>query len=109
MSELFLKLISNRSFAMAGAWLGGIVTIIFIIMFARKQNRDERGWKIFGKASLVAFIWMLILVNVIAKLSGRIDDVDALGYLQYACTLQWVYDSTIMVQILSVFIIRTRE
>lgn len=109
MFELFYNLISNRSFLIVGAWLGEIITVMFIFMVVRKRNRDERGWKILGKASIAAFIWLIILGNVIAKIVGNINFTYALGFIQYANTIQWIYTSTILVEIVSIFIIRKIE
>ncbi|MDD3402516.1 MAG: hypothetical protein PHQ72_04045 [Hespellia sp.] len=110
MLEMFHNLVSSRTFFMIGVLGGEIVTIIFIIMIARKRNRDERGWKIFGKASIAAFIWLIFIINIIAKITGNTSyPHEQIGYHQFANTLQWVYDTTILVEIIAVFIIRRKE
>ncbi|MDD2981328.1 MAG: hypothetical protein PHN80_15350 [Hespellia sp.] len=110
MLEMFQNLMSSRTFFITGAQLGVVVTVIFIIMIVRKRNRDERGWKIFGKASIAAFIWLILIINVIAKITGNASyPHEQIGYHQFANTLQWVYDTTILVEIVAVFIIRHRE
>ncbi|MDD2958674.1 MAG: hypothetical protein PHE06_12295 [Lachnospiraceae bacterium] len=110
MFEIFHNFMSNRICFLIGGWLGLGVTIIFLTMIVRKQNRDERGWKIFGKASVAAFIWLIVIINIIAKLTGSGNyPLEQIGYHQYANTLQWVYDTTILVEIVAVFILRRRE
>ncbi|MDD3338710.1 MAG: hypothetical protein PHS82_07645 [Lachnospiraceae bacterium] len=110
MLEAFHNLISGRTFFRIGVELGVVVTVIFIIMIVRKRNRDERGWKIFGKASIVAFIWLIFIINLIAEITGNASyPHEQTGYHQFANTLQWVYDTTILVEIIAVFIIRHRE
>lgn len=109
MFEFFYNLISSRTFFVVGVWLSCILTVIFLIMIARKKNRDERGWKIFGKASIISFIWMIILINIIANITGNINFVGELGYIQYANSIQWIYNTTLIAEILSVFILRRIE
>lgn len=109
MFDFFYSLISNRTFGIVGAWLGAITTIVFIIMFAMKRNRDERGWKIFGKASLISFIWLIVIINFIAKLTGTRGYTVEIGYFQFATTLQWVYTSTIIIEIIAVLILKKKE
>lgn len=108
MAELFLDLISDRTSFKIGVWLTQILTILVIVMFIMKRNRDERGWKILGKASIVSFAWLLLIINGIANMDEDLFASD-LGYYEYANTLQWIYNSTIIVEILSVLIITRRE
>lgn len=109
MFDFFYSLISNRTFGMIGACLGAFATIVFIIMFALKRNRDERGWKIFGKASFISFIWLIFIINFIAKLTGARGYTIEISYFQYANTLQWVYTSTIIIEIIAVLILKKKE
>lgn len=109
MVEVFHNFISNITVLKVGAWLGEIVTILLLIMFARKRNRDERGWKILGKASIVSFVWLIVFVNFIAQMIGQIGFSFDLGFIQCGNIIQWIYDTTIMVEIIAIFIIRKFE
>lgn len=110
MYEMFHNLISNSLLLEIGTYIGVVVSILFVIMLVRKRNRDERGWKIFGKASIISFVWLLIIVNVVAKITGNVNyPREQIGFMQFANTVQWIYNTTIMVELLSVFIIRKFE
>lgn len=111
MLEAIYNLLSSRTFIIVGAWLGLLVTIVFVAMVAPKKNRDERGWKILGKASIIAFIYFFFLLNAIAKITGAMasSHIYDIGYHQCANIVQWVYDTVFMVEIAAVFILRKFE
>lgn len=96
------NLFNQQKTLIAGAWAGLALTIIFIAIVARKQNRDERGWKIIGKASVISFSYFIIIVNVIAKTVGSDAFPLELNYLFYSNTIQWLYDTVILVEILAI-------
>ena len=50
--EFLWNVFNSKTVLIIGAWAGLSLTLILIVMFVRKQNRDERGWKIKGKASI---------------------------------------------------------
>ena len=87
-----------------GAWLCLPLSVAVIVMVARPKNRDERGWKIFGKAGVVAFAVFFVAVNLIAKSSGGVPM--EISYVFYASTLQWLYDLVLAVWIATVLILR---
>lgn len=109
MYEIFYNFISSQNILILGAWLGLPLSIGLIIMFVRKKNRDERGWKILGKASIATFIWLMLIMNVIAKTVGNIDFTYELNYCAYVNTIQWIYNTSIMVEILAVLMLRRTE
>ncbi|MDD2958673.1 MAG: hypothetical protein PHE06_12290 [Lachnospiraceae bacterium] len=109
MFDIFFELMSNDTVFKIGMYFTGILSILIIVMFALKRNRDERGWKIFGKASVAAFAWLILIINVIAKITMSSDLAENIGYLQFANTFQWVYNTTIIVEMIAVFIISRRE
>ena len=109
MYDIFYNFISSKTILILGAWLGLPLFIILIIMFFIKKNRDERGWKIFGKASIITFIWLMIITNVIAKIVGNTYPAYALHYIEYANTIQWIFNSSIIVELISVIALRKIE
>ncbi|PWJ72120.1 helix-turn-helix transcriptional regulator [Murimonas intestini] len=73
-----------------------------------ERNRYNPSLENFGKSSIVALIWLVVIINVIAKFTGG-GSFGIIEYLQYTNTLQWVYTSTIIVKIPSVFVVRKLE
>ena len=61
--EFLWNVFNSKTVLIIGAWASLSLTLILIVMFVRKQNRDERGWKIKGKASAIAFIYLIIMAN----------------------------------------------
>lgn len=107
--EWFINVMSNVMLLKVGAGLGVIVTIMLAIMFVRKRNRDERGWKIFGKASIISFIALFILFNGVAKITGSANNPYEVSFMVYGNTVQWLYNIMIITEILSVWVIRKFE
>lgn len=44
--EFLWNVFNSKTVLIIGAWASLSLTLILIVMFVRKQNRDERGWKI---------------------------------------------------------------
>ncbi|MDD3279199.1 MAG: hypothetical protein PHG16_10030 [Lachnospiraceae bacterium] len=94
--------------------LGLPLTIILVIMFCMKSNRDERGWKIIGKASMITFIYFIIIVNVIAKVTGAremnwdVFTVDTTR-LFFFNIIQTLYDTVLLVEIVAISILKKIE
>ncbi len=112
--EFIWNLFSSQMFLVVGVSAGVPLTIILIVIFARKKNHDERGWKIIGKASIASFSYFMVMANVIAKITG--NDffaaklfIGKLNYLFYANTIQWLYDTMILVEIISILVIKKIE
>ena len=67
MIEILNELVNNRPIRLAGIWYGVPITIILIVLFFVKSSRDERGRAIIGKASIIAMIVFIFLVNFLQK------------------------------------------
>lgn len=98
------QLLDSSLVLKVGAWLCLPLSVAVIIMVARRRNRDERGWMIFGKAGIVAFAVFFVAVNVIAKSSGGMPWEVSLIF--YASTLQWLYDLVLAVWVAAVLVLR---
>lgn len=107
--EFIWNLFNNKTLFIVGAWAGLPLTVILLIMFARKKNRDERGWKIIGKASIVSFVYFILVVNLAAKIVGYAVDAHEVHYLFVGSVIQWLYDSVIIVEIVAMLILRKIE
>lgn len=108
--EFLWNFFNNKTVLIVGAWAGLPLTLILLIMFIRKRNRDERGWKIIGKASAISFIYFIIVVNVLAKtLGAMVPDTLEVGYIFCGNTIQWLYDTMILIEIISILIFRRIE
>ena len=63
MIEIINGIFSNRMLFIVGVTYGVPITIALIILFFVKSSRDERGRAIIGKASIIAMIVFIFLVN----------------------------------------------
>ena len=110
MLDTFYKIMTSIPLLRAAAWTGVPLTIILIVLFCLKSHRDERGWKIIGKASIVSFIVLIILANAIAKLGGGLVGNDyEIGYVFWGNTIQLIYDIVLFVEIAAILLLRKVE
>ena len=108
--EFLWNVFNSKTVLIIGAWAGLSLTLILIVMFVRKQNRDERGWKIKGKASAIAFISFIIMANLLAKAVGAmVPDTLEVGYVFCANVIQWLYDTMIFIEIIAILILNKIE
>jgi hypothetical protein len=107
--EFIWNLFNREVLFVVGAWAGIPLTLILLIMFLRKKNRDERGWKIIGKASVVSFIYFILVVNLVAKILGYVVDTHDVHYLFVGNAIQWLYNTVIIVKISAISILRKIE
>ena len=105
MIEILNELVNNRQILLLGIWYGLTITIILIILFFIKSSRDERGRAIIGKASIIAMIVFILLVNGFAKLSSHIN----INYLTTANYVQWLYDIVLTVEVVAILIYKRLE
>lgn len=68
-------------------------------------TRDERGRAIVGKASIIATIVFIVLVNIFAKLASRIN----INYFTTAVCVQWIYDIVLTVEVAAILIYKKIE
>ena len=108
--EFLWNVFNSKTVLIIGAWASLPLTLILIVMFVRKQNRDERGWKIKGKASAIAFIYFIIMANLLAKAVGAmVPDTLEVGYVFCANVIQWLYDTMIFIEIIAILILNKIE
>ncbi len=105
MIALINEIISNRMLLIVGAWYGLPITVALVVLFLIKSSRDERGRAIIGKASIVAMIVFILLVNGFAKLSSHIT----INYITTAVCIQWIYDIVLTVEVVAIFIYKKIE
>lgn len=110
MYDILYNFFHNDTLFFIETWIGVLLSIILIVSFIKPSNRDERGWKIFGKASLVTFMYFVIIVNLLAYVTGAMSQS---GYLfdfsMYGHILQFIYNSVILVEIIVLIIFKVRE
>lgn len=68
MIEIINEIASNKMALIVGAWYSLPITIALIVLFFVKSSRDERGRAIIGKASIIAMIVFIFLINFFAKI-----------------------------------------
>lgn len=108
--EFLWNIFNNQTVLIVGGWTGLPLTLILLIMFVRKKNRDERGWKIIGKASVISFIYFIVVANLLAKTLGAMVPVTLeVGYIFCGNAIQWLYDTVILVEIIAISIFKKTE
>ena len=105
MIEIINEIFSNRMMFIVGVTYGVPITIALIILFFVKSSRDERGRAIIGKASIIAMIVFILLVNGFAKLSSHVN----INYFTTANYVQWLYDIVLTVEVVAILIYKRLE
>jgi len=105
MIEVINEIVRNKTLFVVGVWYGIPVTIALIVLFFIKSSRDERGRAIIGKASVIAMIVFILLVNGFAKIASHIT----IDYLATALCVQWLYDIVLTVEVVAILIYRKLE
>lgn len=105
MIEVINEIVGNRMLFIVGAWYGVPITIALIVLFFVKSSRDERGRAIIGKASIIATITFIILVNVVCKI---LDDMD-INYVTIGFCFQWIYNIVLTVEVIAILIYKKIE
>ncbi len=105
MIEIINEIVNNRILFIVGAWYGLPITIALVVLFFVKSSRDERGRAIIGKASIIATIIFIILVNVVAVISNNMD----VNYISMGFCFQWSYDIVLTVEIIAILIYKKIE
>ncbi len=94
------ELVSNRDILIAGIWYAQPITVILVVLFFMKSSRDERGRAIIGKASIIAIMVFIVLINFFAKISDCIP----INYDTVAFCVQWIYDIVVTVEVVAILI-----
>ncbi len=105
MIDMLEAIISNKTVGIIGVWYGLPITIILITLFFVKTSRDERGRAIIGKASIIATIVFIVLINVFAKISSHIT----INYFTTAVCVQWIYNIVLTIQVVAILIYKKIE
>jgi len=105
MIEALNEIFGNRTLFIVGVIYGVPVTFALIVLFFMKSSRDERGRAIIGKASIIAMIVFILLVNGFAKLASHIN----INYLTTANYIQWLYDIVLTVEVVAILAYRKLE
>ena len=104
MIELLSSIISNEMVFKVGTWYCIPITIAVIVLFF-VTSRDERGRAIIGKASIISTIAFIVLINIYAKLSDEL----IVDYLTMACSIQWIYNIVLTIEIAAILIYKRIE
>ena len=99
MIELLSSIISNEMVFKVGTWYCIPITIAVIVLFFVKTSRDER------KASIISTIAFIVLINIYAKLSDEL----IVDYLTMACSIQWIYNIVLTIEIAAILIYKRIE
>lgn len=100
MIELLASIISNKLVFKVGTWYCIPITIAVIVLFFVKTSRDERGRAIIGKASVISTIAFIVFINIYAKLSDEL----IVDYLTMACSIQWIYNIVLTIEVAAILI-----
>ncbi|MDE7242868.1 MAG: ABC transporter permease [Oscillospiraceae bacterium] len=100
MIEIINKIAGNRTVFVVGVIYGTPITIALLVLFFVKSSRDERGRAIIGKASIIAMVTFILIINFVAKIWDNIT----INYLTSACFIQWIYDIILTVEVAAILI-----
>lgn len=107
MLEILYGIFNNQDLFEIAAYFGCIVSVVLLVLFLLKSNRDERGLKILGKASIISFVFFIVLVN---SLAGITMNMEAKGFLftfnVYGHIVQLIYNLVIFCEISAILILR---
>ena len=89
MIEWITLLLDSRFFMRANGILGFVLLGLFVFFYFSKEGRDERGRGLIATASLIAFVSLFFLLNIVANnLSWLMDNhVRLMNGLQLSYTL----------------------
>ena len=99
------SIVRNRMLFIIGVTYGVPITIALIVLFFVRSSRDERGRAIIGKASIIAMLVFIVLVNMFAKTASHIT----INYLTTAFCVQWIYDIVLTVEVVAILIYKKIE
>lgn len=102
MLETFNEIANNTTLLIVGAYLGGVVTIILVVLLFIKSSRDERGRAIIGKASIISTIIFIILTNCMATAMSYIE----INYVVMGNCIQWIYDIVIISEGVAIMVLK---
>lgn len=110
MYDFLYNFFHNDTLFFIETWVGVLLSIILIVFFIKPSNRDERGWKIFGKASLATLIYFLIIVNFLAYTTGEMSQNGyVFDFSMFGHILQFIYNSVILVEVVVLIVFKVRE
>lgn len=105
MIETFNAIANNTLLLIIGAWFGLVITIVLVVLLFVKSSRDERGRAIIGKASIIATIVFIVLVNAVCKILDNMD----INYVTMGFCFQWIYDIVLAVEVIAILIYKKLE
>ncbi len=109
MLETLYNFFHSKEILVVNAWLGIPITILVLVLILLKRNRDERGLKIIGKASITSFVYFIIIANVIAKMIGKFALHWDIDYLLVANVIQSLYNSLLLIEATLIVILKRLE
>lgn len=105
MFEIINEIACNITVFRIGVFYGVPISVALIVLFFIKSSRDERGRAIIGKASVIAMIAFVLIINFIAKIWSHIT----ITYLTSAFFIQWIYDIILTIEVVAILIYRKIE
>ena len=113
MDTVFYQLLTSRQVTLVNMIIGAVLFVLLLILLFGKNSRDERGRKIIGKASIAALIGCAFSATVLSHYMQRLAEphggtviIDA--YLAVNA-IQLVYNITVLIEIVGIFILKRRE
>lgn len=82
----------------------GLATFVLVIHFMKQEGKDERGYKILGKAGMVGFVSFLLGYNVIFLVNA----LNALNGVQYTFALTCLLAFVLISYSGSIFFLRKK-
>ena len=116
MDHVLYQLLSSRQITFVNMVIGAVLFVLLLVLFFYKGNRDERGRKIIGKASIAALICFAFFATVISHYMQAIavqqstnEGVMLIDAYLAVNAVQLIYNLTVAVEIIGIFILKHRE
>lgn len=97
--EWFLE---SRTIGLIGMFFGFFILAYFIYLYVGKDGRDERGRGIFAKASFIALLSFLVLLNVFAALIAF--NFSSLSTWAIMNVLQVLFNTVLLIHVIATLI-----
>lgn len=116
MEPMLYQFLSDQRVALINVNLGAVLFIVLLILFFHKNNRDERGRKIIGKASIAAFLCFAFCATFFSQYTQALSlklspDASAPIINAYFAVnaIQCIYNATALVEIIGILFLKHRE
>lgn len=116
MEPMLYHFLSDQRITLINMILGAVLFIVLLILFFHKDNRDERGRKIIGKAGIAAFICFALCATFFSQYTQAValalspdTSTPVIDAYFSVNSLQCIYNATALAEIIGILLLKHRE